>query len=211
MEFAEWTRAGSLRQPSYLGLRDDKDASGVVREDPKPGPPAEHAAARDAKRAGTRTARSSGKRARAIVPPGKSAAVLEVGGRELKLSNLEKVLYPETGFTKREVIDYYAAVAPPCCPHLAGRALTVTRWPDGVEAKSFFQKQSPAHRPEWVRTASLPAEGKTIDYTLADDEPTLVWLANLAAIELHTPLARAAAHERPTSMVFDLDPGAPAT
>ncbi len=116
-----------------------------------------------------------------------------VEGRELKLSNLAKVLYPSSKFSKRELIDYYAAIAPVLLGHLAGRALTVTRWPDGVEGKSFFQKQAPAHRPEWVRTATIASSSKPIDYTLADDLPTLVWLANLAAIELHTPLALAAA------------------
>jgi bifunctional non-homologous end joining protein LigD len=95
--------------------------------------------------------------------------------------------------------------------HLEGRPLTVTRWPDGVEGKSFFQKQAPAHRPAWVRTVKLGSERKPIDYVLAEDEATLVWLANLAAIELHTPLARAPQMGRPTCMVFDLDPGAPAT
>ena len=103
------------------------------------------------------------------------------------------------------------AAAPALLPHLAGRPLTVTRWPDGVQGKSFFQKQAPAHRPEWVATASVPTERKQIDYVLAGDLATLVWLANLAAIELHTPLARAPEMGRPTSMVFDLDPGAPAT
>ncbi len=147
----------------------------------------------------------------------KPAEQVVVEGRELKLSNLDKVLYPRTGFTKGDVIAYYAEIAPVLLGHLAGRPLTVTRWPDGVEAKSFFQKQAPAHRPEWVRTATVAGErtlkgtGKSIDYTLADDLPTLVWLANLAAIELHVPLARAEAIERPTALVFDLDPGAPAS
>jgi bifunctional non-homologous end joining protein LigD len=153
---------------------------------------------------------AKGRPAATLVPPDEDSAVVEVEDRELKLSNLRKVLYPETGYTKGEVIDYYAAVAEVLLPHLAERALTVTRWPDGVESKSFFQKQSPAHRPEWVRTVSLPAGSKTIDYTVAGDVATLVWLANLAAIELHTPLARAEAVDRPTAMVFDLDPGAPA-
>jgi bifunctional non-homologous end joining protein LigD len=134
-----------------------------------------------------------------------------VQGRELKLSNLEKVLYPRTGFTKRELIDYYAAVAPVLLGHLDGRALTVTRWPDGVQEKSFFQKQTPAYAPAWVRTVTVPSERKPIDYTLAEDLPTLLWLANLAAIELHAPLARAEAIDSPTALVFDLDPGAPAT
>jgi bifunctional non-homologous end joining protein LigD len=139
------------------------------------------------------------------------AAYATVDGRELKLSNLEKVLYPRAGFTKRELIDYYAAIAPALLGHLQGRALTVRRWPDGVEGKSFFQKHAPAHRPDWVRTTSLPSASKPIEYTLADDLPTLVWLANLAAIELHAPLARAEAGERPTALVFDLDPGEPAS
>lgn len=132
-------------------------------------------------------------------------------GHALKLSNLEKVLYPRTGFAKGDLISYYAAIAPALLGHLAGRALTVTRWPDGVEGKSFFQKHAPAHRPDWVQTVTLPGERKPIDYVLAGDLPTLVWLANLAAIELHVPLARADAIDRPTALVFDLDPGAPAS
>jgi bifunctional non-homologous end joining protein LigD len=120
------------------------------------------------------------------------------------------VLYPRTGFTKGDLISYYAAIAPALLGHLAGRALTVTRWPDGVEGKSFFQKHAPTHRPDWVQTVTLPGERKPIDYVLAGDLPTLVWLANLAAIELHVPLARADAIDRPTALVFDLDPGAPA-
>jgi bifunctional non-homologous end joining protein LigD len=172
VEFAHWTKAGSLRHPVYVGLRDDKDAGEVVREDP------------------TRPT---------------------VEGRELKLTNLDKVLYPKGGFTKGDLIDFYSEIAPVLLAHLHGRALTVTRWPDGVEGKSFFQKHAPAHRPEWVRTATIASREKPIDYTLADDLPTLVWLANLAAIELHVPLALASAVERPTALVFDLDPGAPAT
>jgi bifunctional non-homologous end joining protein LigD len=134
-----------------------------------------------------------------------------VEGRELKLSNLSKVIYPAVGFTKREVIEYYAAIAPVIVPHLEGRALTVKRWPDGVQGESFFQKQAPAHRPEWVGTVTLPSERKPIDYLLAADAATVVWLANLAALELHAPLARADAPQRPTALVFDLDPGEPAT
>jgi bifunctional non-homologous end joining protein LigD len=128
------------------------------------------------------------------------------------LSNLGKVLYPAAGFTKRSVIDYYAAIAPELLPHLEGRALTVKRYPDGVEGKAFYEKPAPAHRPDWVQTVSVASERREwIDYTLAQDLATLVWLANLAALELHTPLARAAAAERPTTLVFDLDPGPPAT
>ncbi len=120
------------------------------------------------------------------------------------LSNLGKVLYPAAGFTKRNVIDYYAAIAAVLLPHLEGRALTVKRYPDGVEGKAFYEKQAPAHRPDWVQTVSVASERREwIDYTLAQDLATLVWLANLAALELHT--------QRPTTLVFDLDPGPPAT
>jgi bifunctional non-homologous end joining protein LigD len=199
VEFREWTRGGNLRQPSYKGLREDKAAEEVVREDlVEELPPPEEAGEREAPKL------ALPKR------PAKSATVT-IEGRELRLSNLEKVLYPETSFSKRQLIEYYHDVAPVMLPHLQGRALTVTRWPDGVEGKSFFQKQTPAHAPEWVRTATLPSERKPIDYTLVEDLPTLIWLANLAAIELHTPLARAEAIDRPTTLVFDLDPGAPAT
>jgi bifunctional non-homologous end joining protein LigD len=185
VEFSEWTASGSLRHPSYKGLREDKSASEVVREDLPPS---------------------------AIVPDGEAKqATITVDGRELKLSNLDKPLYPQAGFAKRDVIDFYAAVADTILPHLQARALTVKRWPDGVEGKAFFQKQAPAHRPDWVRTVTLPSEKKPIDYLLADDRATLIWLANLAALELHVPLARAQATARPTTLVFDLDPGAPAT
>ena len=142
---------------------------------------------------------------------GAKRARTDIDGRELVLSNLDKVLYPAVGFTKRDVIDFYAAVAPVLLMHLRDRPLTVTRFPDGVDGKAFFQKQSPAHRPAWVATVAVPSERrKRIDFTLAQDLATLVWLANLAALELHVPLARAPALERPTAVVFDLDPGPPA-
>jgi bifunctional non-homologous end joining protein LigD len=202
VDFAEWTSAGNIRHPSYKGLREDKPAELVVREDTIGAAASARAAAE-----GPAELRDTEAATLTIVSKSAKSETALVGGRELKLSNSGKVLYPETGFTKGQLIEYYLTVAPVLLAHLHGRALTVTRWPDGVEGKSFFQKQSPAHRPEWVRVATLPAGGKKIDYTLADDLPTLLWLANLAAIELHTPLALAAAHDRPTSMVFDLDPG----
>ncbi len=203
VQFTQWTASGSLRQPVYRGLREDKAAAEVVRED-SAGAPA----------SSSHWAPAPGALARATLSVREETAKTSyatVAGRELKLSNLAKTLYPQAGVTKREVIDYYAAIAPVLIGHLAGRPLTVTRWPDGVHAKSFFQKQAPAHRPEWVRTVTLPSGRKPIDYILAEDEPTIVWLANLAAIELHVPLARAAAIDRPTALVFDLDPGEPAT
>jgi bifunctional non-homologous end joining protein LigD len=185
VEFSEWTARGSLRHPSYKGLREDKAADEVVRED--------------------------GAATTLVREPNVKTATITVEGRELRLSNLDKPLYPHAGFVKRDVIDYYAAVAETILAHLDGRALTVKRWPDGVDGKAFFQKQAPAHRPEWVPTVTLPSEKKPIDYLLVEDRATLVWLANLAALELHVPLARAQAAQRPTTLVFDLDPGAPAT
>ncbi len=130
-------------------------------------------------------------------------------GRRLSVSNLDKVLYPATGFTKGDMIDYYARVASVLTPHLAGRGVTLRRFPDGVEAGSFFEKRCPSHRPEWVDTAPGPGEGREdgIDYCVLDDAPSLVWAANLGAIELHAPLHVASDPDHPTAMVFDLDPG----
>ncbi len=139
---------------------------------------------------------------------------VQVEGRELKLTNLDKVLYPKAGFSKGEVIDYYAKVAPAMIPHLAGRALTLRRFPEGVDDSegAFFEKRCPKHRPEWVATARVPAGPNTgeIDYCVCDDLPTLVWMAQLASIELHPSLSLAKKLDRPTVLVFDLDPGPPA-
>ena len=140
-------------------------------------------------------------------------ARVAVAGRELSLSNLDKVLYPKTGTTKGEVIDYYRRVAPALLPHLQGRALTLKRYPNGVEGQFFYEKRCPSHRPEWVRVAPLGGDrrGSPIPYCVVDDLPTLVWVANLASLELHTSLAKAEATQSPTVVVFDLDPGEPAT
>jgi bifunctional non-homologous end joining protein LigD len=153
------------------------------------------------------------------VSPESTKVAVAVDGRELVLSNLSKVLYPEVGFTKGEVIDYYSRIAPVLLPHLADRALTLKRYPDGVDGKSFFEKNSPSHRPEWVRVVELASPGSTknrdtINYTVIDGLPSLVWAANLATLELHTPMWRVGprgAVRNPDLLVFDLDPGAPAT
>jgi bifunctional non-homologous end joining protein LigD len=139
-------------------------------------------------------------------------STIEVQGKLLKLSNLDKVLYPATGFTKQQIIDYYVRIAPAMVPHLAGRALTRKRYPNGVDEEFFYEKNAPQHRPDWVRTAPIwsGTNRRTIHYILADDLATLVWLANLAAIELHPSLALAKDITCPTMMVFDLDPGPPA-
>jgi bifunctional non-homologous end joining protein LigD len=134
------------------------------------------------------------------------------GGDKPKLTNQHKVLFPKTGFTKGDLVDYYRRVAPLILPHLAGRSVSLKRYPDGVEGESFFEKRCNAHRPAWVRTLRVTTNsGKAIDYCAIADARTLVWAANLAAIELHVPLALAAAPDTPTAMVFDLDPGPPAT
>lgn len=135
---------------------------------------------------------------------------VKVDGRTLTLTNLDKPMYPEAGFTKAHVIDYYSKVAPAMLPHLKGRPLTRKRYPHGVADKFFFEKRAPQGMPEWVRTAAVTHKDETIDYVVCDDRPTLVWLANLAAIELHPQLHLADEPARPTVMVFDLDPGAPA-
>ena len=137
---------------------------------------------------------------------------LVVEGRKLAVSNLDKVLWPKTGFTKGQMINYYIQIAPVLLPHLKDRPLTMKRYPDGVEGEYFYEKNCPSHRPAWVKTAKVWSEGnkREMQYCLAQDLPTLVWAANLADIELHTSLSRKKDVARPTMMVFDLDPGAPA-
>lgn len=135
------------------------------------------------------------------------ARELAFGERVVRVSNWSKVLWPKTGFTKGDLVEFYVAVAPTLLPHLAGRPLTLKRYPNGVDEQHFYEKQSPRHRPDWVRTAPVPTGRKTIDFTLVDDVATLAWLANLADIELHTSLSRADRIDRPTMLVFDLDPG----
>jgi bifunctional non-homologous end joining protein LigD len=146
------------------------------------------------------------------VPPAKRLEV-SIDDRRLSLSNLDKLLYPQAGFTKGHVIDYYTRIAPVLLPHLRDRPLTLKRYPDGVEKGHFYEKRCPSHRPDWVRVAPVWSgqnEGD-INYCVADDLATLVWLANLADLEMHTPLMRATDTETPTLIAFDLDPGPPAT
>jgi bifunctional non-homologous end joining protein LigD len=142
------------------------------------------------------------------------ARQVEVDGRELRLTNLDKVLYPAVGFTKGEMVDYYAKVAPAIVPHLRGRAVTLRRFPEGVDDldSAFFEKRCPKHRPKWVKTTRVqagPNAGK-IDFCVCDSLPTLIWMAQLAAIELHPSLSLGRAPKRPTVLAFDLDPGPPA-
>jgi bifunctional non-homologous end joining protein LigD len=139
-----------------------------------------------------------------------SRVEVEVEGRRLSLSNLDKVMYPATGFTKGQVIDYYTRIAPVLLPHLCDRPLTLKRYPNGVEGQYFYEKQCPSHRPDWVRSEPVGLRSKTIQFCICDDLPTIVWLANLADLELHPSLSKVPEVERPTIMAFDLDPGPPA-
>jgi bifunctional non-homologous end joining protein LigD len=144
---------------------------------------------------------------------------VRVDSCELSLSNLDKVMYPATGFTKAQVLDYYTRVAPALLPHLRGRPFTFKRFPDGVDAEFFFEKNAPQHTPHWVRRVRLPTPGSTknrdtINFVVVDDLATLVWAVNLATLEMHVPMWRLSSSGSPQDadlMVFDLDPGPPAT
>jgi bifunctional non-homologous end joining protein LigD len=153
------------------------------------------------------------------VSPDTKVAVT-VDGRTLTLTNLAKVLYPETGFTKAEVLDYYQRIAPVLLPHIAGRPLTLKRYPDGVDGQAFFNKHVTEHRPDWIQTATVNSassraqssrpRGTLVTYLVVDDLPSLIWAANLAGLELHVPMWRMPDVREPDLLVFDLDPGAPA-
>ena len=198
VEFSEWTRQGMLRQPSYKGLRADRIAAEVTREAPVAADASEPAAP-------VLDAAPSYE----IVAQTPTTVEVAVDGRRLRLSNRAKVLYPQTGFTKGEMIDYYAAIAPILVPHTVDRPLTLKRYPDGVAGKYFYEKRCPGHRPGWVATAPIWSGRRAgeIDYCLANDRPSLMWAANMASIELHTSLAQRGEITRPTAIVFDLDPG----
>ena len=140
------------------------------------------------------------------------ATTVRVGRQQVSFSNLHKVLYPQAGFTKGEVVEYYLRIADSVLPHLKNRALTLKRYPNGVDGFFFYEKNCPSHRPPWLDTANVPTANRVggINFCLANDAASLAWVANLASLELHTSLAKAPRVERPTMMVFDFDPGAPA-
>jgi bifunctional non-homologous end joining protein LigD len=141
-----------------------------------------------------------------------SSQEVQIQGKRLTLTNLDKVLYPKAGFTKGQVLDYYLRIAPVLLPHLRDRPLTLKRYPDGVEAEFFYEKNCPSHRPPWVKTAPIRSDRnrRTMQFCLVQDVATLAWAVNLADLEMHVPLHRARDVDRPDSVVFDLDPGAPA-
>jgi bifunctional non-homologous end joining protein LigD len=149
------------------------------------------------------------------VSPSARKVPVQVEGRALTLSNLDKVLYPAAGFTKAQVIDYYQRIASAMLPHIASRPVTIKRYPEGVDGDFFYQKNAPVH-PAWVPTARIASPGstksrETIEYAIGGDLPTLIWAANLAALELDTPVWRHPSVGEPDLLVFDLDPGAPAS
>jgi bifunctional non-homologous end joining protein LigD len=176
VEFAEWTHDGRLRAPSYKGLREDKTAEEVRREEP-------------------------------------IADRITKGTRELKLSNLDKVFFPVEGITKGDLLEYYRAVAPLLLPHLKDRPFTMVRWPDGVEAGRFFQKDAPSHMPEWiptfrtqVSTRESPRQKKWVNFPLVNDELALLWMVNMGCIDMNTWYSRVDKPDRPDWVLFDLDP-----
>jgi bifunctional non-homologous end joining protein LigD len=166
-------------------------------------------ASRDSRTARSKDAKSPSTSASPSQVTRAGADTLVIQGRALKLSNLNTVLYPKAGFTKADVVDYYARIAPVLLPHLKDRPLTLKRYPDGVDGMFFYEKRCPSHRPDWVQTAPIWIQGRqeTIPFCLANDLPTLVWAANLADLELHTSLATHQHPDRPSFLVFDLDPG----
>jgi bifunctional non-homologous end joining protein LigD len=207
--YGEWTTGGRLRHPKWRGLRADKSPDEVSREtEADTGPDTAVTAVPE----GPGAAATGPQKRRQASTAASAPTRVRVGNHEVQITNLEKVLFPQTGFTKGQLIDYYARIAPVMLPQVVGRPLTMKRYPDGVEGKFFFEKRIPSHAPRWVKTATVRSERQgSITYPVVDDLPSLVWAANLGTIEFHVPLWRAAARRslpaNPDLMVFDLDPG----
>jgi bifunctional non-homologous end joining protein LigD len=201
VEYAEITRDGTLRHPTYRGLRPDvnpRECTGEERRE------SARKAQEAAKRAATTSTPENGDRS-ARVP-----SVLEVEGKRIKLTNLEKVLFPEDGYTKADLIRYYTEVSPYLVPWLRDRPLTLKPFPDGIHGAHFYQKNKPGFTPEWIRSWTDPLEPENA-YVLANDMATLVWMANYTAIEIHPRLARVDDPEKPDNVMIDLDPAEGAT
>ena len=200
VEFRNWTPDGRLRAPSWRGLRSDKDPADLEPE-AAPQLATEEPSVEDE------------------VEPPPTNVLVEVEGRRIRLSNLDKVLYPDAGFTKAQVLDYYSRVAPALLPHLKDRPVTLRRFPDGVTSQPFYEKNVSRNAPEWIRAVRIETPGSTkgheaLDFVVLNDLPSLVWAAHMAALELHIPqwkVDREGERLTPDLLVFDLDPGAPAT
>jgi bifunctional non-homologous end joining protein LigD len=190
VEFAEWTHDGHLRAPRYKGLREDKPAEEVEREEPEA---------------------VSGSEQQTSEEPLRS--VVRKGDRVLRLSNLDKIFYPDDGVTKGDLLEYYRAVAPALIPHLKDRPFTMKRYPDGINGGFFFQKDAPKHMPDWIprrkfsaSTRDRPPKKRLIDFALVNDELALLWMVNMGCIDMNTWYSRVDKHERPDWVLFDLDP-----
>jgi bifunctional non-homologous end joining protein LigD len=237
VEFSEWTDDDLLRQAAYKGLEIGRDPRSVVREREQPTRTAADKAEADA-RATDKPAGRMGQSRRSTPAPVEHRATSDdvpaghppqaatpaeldalealgnegnwhIGGRQLRLTNLDKLLFPEPGFTKRDLIRYYVAVAPVILPYLEGRALNLWRWPDGVTGKHFWQKEIPSHAPAWIGRWAYPEAGSSEAHTyiVADEVATMAWLANHAAIDLHPWTSRTDAYKQPSYALIDIDPG----
>ena len=202
VEYVEITRDGTLRHPTYRGLRGDVDPREVTGEERRD-------SAKKAQEAAKRAATTSTPSAK-VAQPERVPSVLEVEGKRIKLTNLEKILFPEDGYTKADLIRYYAEVSPYLVPWLRDRPLTLKPFPDGIHGTHFYQKNKPGFTPEWIKSWTDPREPDNA-YVLANDMATLVWMANYTAIEIHPRLARADDPEKPDNVMIDLDPAEGAT
>ena len=221
VDFAEWTADGNLRAPSYKGLDPDTDPRAVVRERPRVagemrrvaavgGVGERHAVASSGNDAtATATDRASAEELAALDALPAKGGLWVIGERQLKLTNLDKVLWPAEGITKRDLIRYYATMAPYLLPYLRQRALTLQRYPDGIDHAGFWQKQVPGHAPDWVDRWpwTSASRGEATEYLLADSAATLAWVANEAAIDIHPSTYEIGAPDRPTWALVDVDPG----
>jgi bifunctional non-homologous end joining protein LigD len=221
VEFAEWTADGHLRAPSYKGIDPGRNPRGVAREQARPTVealasvpgPDEAPVAAPARQTGTRALRATAEELAALDALPGTGGLWEVGGRTLKLSNLDKLIWPEDGITKRELIRYYSSIGPQLIPYLAGRALTLQRYPDGVHRSGFWQKQVPGHAPEWIDCWAWESRStrERVDYLVLDSVAPLAWIANEAAIDVHPSTFLIEAPQTPTWALVDIDPGTTTT
>jgi bifunctional non-homologous end joining protein LigD len=201
VSYAEWTRDGSMRHPVFVAMRSDKDSIAVERERPEPAPKPAKTQVPAVTKIQTPPANKTGRG---------SKEPIEIDGHALAITNRDKVLWPSDGYTKGDLIAYYRAVAPYLLPHLRGRPLTLERYPDGIAGESFFEKHAPKYLPNWIERVVVPHgsgnKSGPIDFIVCNDEATLAYVANLAAIVLHVWTSRKDAIDEPDLLFFDLDP-----